>query len=137
MTKTRIAATRWPAMAATAAAFSLAASFASAEPRERAEPFLNVIDHPKITFESTEITQTGEMTGTMTGDLMLVGEMRPATFDVAYNGTGPHLSGRYQIDGFGARTKIDRQDFGMSAFSPRVGGEIGIPIQMEGTHSHQ
>jgi polyisoprenoid-binding protein YceI len=203
MTRTRIAATRWPAIAATAVALSLPAGFAAAEPREldvdlthtsvhwfighggfskvigqfrqidevtvvfdpedvsnskvtatidaasldsnhyfrdnytRAEPFLNVINHPKITFESTEITQTGEMTGTMTGDLTLIGETRPVTFDVTYNGTGPHLSGRYQIDGFEARTTINRQDFGMSAFSPWVGDEIEVLIQLEGTHSHQ
>ncbi|MCC6000360.1 MAG: polyisoprenoid-binding protein [Pararhodobacter sp.] len=103
----------------------------------RSATFLDVINHPTITFTSTEVAQTGENTGTMTGDLTLRGETREVTFDVTFNGTVPHLSGRYQIDGFEARTVFDRRDFGIDAFSPWVGNEVEILIQIEATHSHQ
>ncbi|MCC5988594.1 MAG: YceI family protein [Pararhodobacter sp.] len=103
----------------------------------RSATFLDVINHPTITFVSTEIAQTGENTGTMTGDLTLRGETLPVTFDVTFNGTVPHLSGQYQIDGFEARTVFDRRDFGIDAFSPWVGNEVEILIQIEGTHSHE
>jgi len=103
----------------------------------RSATFLDVINHPKITFESTEVAKTGDNTGTMTGNLTLRGETRPVTFDVVFNGSGPHLSGRYQIDGFTATAMINRKDFGIDAFSPWVGDEIEILIQIEGTHSHQ
>lgn len=103
----------------------------------RSATFLDVINHPTISFASTEIAQTGENTGTMTGDLTLRGETRPVTFDVTFNGTVPHLSGQYQIDGFEARTVIDRRDFGIEAFSPFVGNEVEILIQLEAQHGHQ
>ncbi|MFN3643528.1 MAG: YceI family protein [Gemmobacter sp.] len=103
----------------------------------RSPAFLDVINHPRITFTSTAVAKTGDMTGTMTGDLTLRGETRPVTFDVTYNGTGPHLSGRYQIDGFTARTTITRADFGITAFSPWVGDTVDISIQIEGIHSRQ
>jgi len=103
----------------------------------RSDTFLDVRQHPTITFTSTEIAATGENTGMMTGDMTLRGVTKPVTFDVTWNGTGPHLSGKYQIDGFEARTTINRQDFGIEAFSPWVGDEVEILIQIEGTHGHQ
>jgi hypothetical protein len=47
------------------------------------ERFLNAREFMHITFESSAIAQTGESTGTMTGEL-----------DVTYNKTGEHLSGK-------------------------------------------
>src|SRR5918996_3198258 len=92
----------------------------------RSDQFLNAREFKDITFESTEIRQTGENTGTMTGDLTLHGVTRPVTFDVTYNKTGEHLSGNYLIDGFSAQTTIKRSDFGIDAFIPWVGDEVEI-----------
>ncbi|GIX15336.1 MAG: polyisoprenoid-binding protein [Paracoccaceae bacterium] len=101
----------------------------------RSAVFLDVINHPTISFKSTAIEKTGENTGRMTGDLTLRGVTKPVTFEVRFNGTGPHLSGRYHIDGFEARATINRKDFGIDAFSPWVGDEVEIMIQLEGIHS--
>lgn len=103
----------------------------------RSDTFLDVRQFPTITFTSTEIAATGEKTGTMTGDLTLRGVTKPVTFDVTWNGSGPHLSGKYQIDGFTATTKVNRQDFGISAFSPWVADEVEILIQIEGNYGYQ
>ncbi len=103
----------------------------------RSSTFLDVINHPQITFVSTEIAQTGENTGTMIGDMTIRGETRPVTFDVTFNGTVEHLSGRYMIDGFEATAVFDRRDFGVEAFSPWVGHEIEVMIQLEGIHGRQ
>ena len=100
----------------------------------RSDQFLNAREFKDITFESTEIRQTGENTGTMTGDLTLQGVTRPVTFDVTYNKTGEHLSGNYLIDGFSAQTTIKRSDFGIDAFIPWVGDEVEILIEVEGHH---
>lgn len=103
----------------------------------RSSTFLDVINHPTISFVSTEIAQTGENTGTMTGDLTLRGVTLPVTFDVTFNGSVSHLSGSYMIDGFEATTVIDRREFGIEAFSPWVGNEVEILIQIEGTYDHK
>lgn len=103
----------------------------------RSDTFLDVRQHPTITFTSTEIAETGENTGTMTGDLTLRGVTKPVTFEVNWNGSGPHLSGKYQIDGFTASTTVNRQDFGIEAFSPWVADEIEILIQLEGHYGQQ
>lgn len=99
----------------------------------RSDTFLDVRQFPTITFASTAVAATGEKTGTMTGDLTMRGVTLPVTFDVTWNGTGPHLSGKYQIDGFEARAKITRSEFGMDKFIPWVADEVEILIQIEGT----
>jgi len=101
----------------------------------RSDKFLGAREFRDITFESTEITKTGDNTGTMTGNLTLRDVTKPVTFDVTYNGTGEHLSGEYMIDGFTATTTIKRSEFGMDAFIPWVADEVGIRIELEGHHS--
>lgn len=101
----------------------------------RSEMFLNAREHKDITFESTEITKTGDNTGTMTGDLTLHGETKPVTFDVTYNKGGEHFSGEYMIDGFTATTTIKRSEFGIDAFIPWVADEVDIRIELEGQYA--
>lgn len=98
----------------------------------RSDTFLDAREYKDITFESTEITQTGDNTGTMTGDLTMRDVTQPVTFDVTFNKSGEHLSGEYMIDGFTATTTINRSDFGMDAFIPWVADEVRIRIETEG-----
>lgn len=97
----------------------------------RSAASLNVWKNPKITFESTKVEKTGDMKGTMTGDLTMHGVTKPVTMEVTYNKAGKHLSGKYLIDGFTARGTLKRSDFGMDAFSPWIGDEIEFLIQTE------
>ena len=100
----------------------------------RSDAFLNARDHKDITFESTEITKTGDNTGKMTGNLTLHGITKPVTFDVTYNKGGKHFRADYMIDGFTARATIKRSEFGMDAFIPWVSDEVEIRIELEGHH---
>ena len=97
----------------------------------RSDTFLNSKKFPTATFESTKIEKTGDKTGKMTGNLTMVGMTKPVTFDVTYNKGGPHLRGKFAIDGFTVRGTIKRSDWGIKAFIPWVGDEIEIVIQME------
>lgn len=97
----------------------------------RSDTFLNSKKFPTATFESTKIWKTGDKTGKMEGNLTLAGMTKPVTFDVTYNKGGPHLRGKFAIDGFTVRGTIKRSDFGIKAFIPWVGDEIEIVIQME------
>ena len=92
---------------------------------------LDVWKFRTINFESTKIEKTGENTGKMTGNLTMHGVTQPITMDVTYNKAGLHLSKKYSIDGFTAKGKLKRSDFGMSAFIPWVGEEIDFVIQLE------
>jgi len=97
----------------------------------RSEAELNVWKHRTINFESTKIEKTGENTGTMTGNLTMHGVTHPVTMDVTYNKSGMHLSKKYTIDGFTAKGKLKRTDFGMKAFIPWIGEEVEFVIQLE------
>ena len=80
----------------------------------RSEALLDVWKFRTINFESTKIEKTGENTGKMTGNLTMHGVTQPVTMDVTYNKAGMHLSKKYSIDGFTAKGKLKRSDFGMS-----------------------
>jgi polyisoprenoid-binding protein YceI len=97
----------------------------------RSEAELNVWKHRTITFDSTKIEKTGENTGKMTGNLTMHGVTHPVTMDVTYNKSGLHLSKKYTIDGFTAKGKLKRTDFGMKAFIPWIGEEVEFVIQFE------
>jgi polyisoprenoid-binding protein YceI len=97
----------------------------------RSEAALDVWKFRTINFESTGIEKTGENTGKMTGNLTMRGITQPVTMEVTYNKAGMHLSKKYSIDGFTAKGKLKRSDFGMSAFIPWIGEEIDFVIQLE------
>lgn len=52
----------------------------------RSELWLNADAYPEITFVSTSVEKTGELSGKVTGDLALLGVTKPVTLDVTYNG---------------------------------------------------
>lgn len=97
----------------------------------RSDAALDVWKFRTINFDSTKIEKTGENTGKMTGNLTMHGVTQPVTLDVTYNKGGLHLSKKYSIDGFTAKGKLKRSDFGMGAFVPWIGDDIEFVIQLE------
>lgn len=97
----------------------------------RSEAAMDVWKFRTINFDSTKIEKTGDNTAKMTGNLTMHGVTFPVTMDVTYNKGGLHLSKKYSIDGFTAKGKLKRSDFGMSAFIPWIGEEIEFVIQVE------
>ena len=98
----------------------------------RAEALLNAAKFPKMTFKSRSVTKTGEKTGTVTGDLTLLGVTKPVTLDVTYNKSGNHPYTKNHLAGFSASATLKRSDFGMSKYIPDVGDEVAITIEVEG-----
>jgi len=94
--------------------------------------WLNAGEFPTATFISTSATQTGEFTGTLTGDLNLRGVTAPLTLDVTYNGTAtsPLDGGRRRI-GFNATGSFNRSDFGMGAMTSFVSDEVTLSFSGE------
>ncbi|MCR9224249.1 MAG: YceI family protein [Hyphomonas sp.] len=94
--------------------------------------WLNSDAHPEITFVSTSASRAGDLSGTVTGDLTLLGVTRPVTLDVTYNGVAnpPWFEGR-DVIGFDASTKLNRSDFGMAAYIPNIGDEVTVEFSGE------
>lgn len=88
---------------------------------------------PKITFTATNITLTGDRTGTMTGDLTFLGVTRPVTLDVTLSGSQEKrpFAGVPAL-GLSARTTLKRSDWGLKTFAPAiVGDDVQIIIEAE------
>ena len=102
----------------------------------RSSNFLEVEKYPVITFKSTSVEAAGPDHYTLTGDLTIKGTTRPVSLQVTKYGefNDPGMMG-HRI-AYGATTKINRKDFGLSlsmVLDGRlvVGEEIQITIEGE------
>jgi polyisoprenoid-binding protein YceI len=87
----------------------------------RSADFLDVENHPTITFRGSGVVQTGGHESRLAGDLTIRGITRPVALDVHYLGQWQTSWWEDGVDkgprtraGFVATTRIDRQDFGVS-----------------------
>lgn len=102
----------------------------------RGTDFLDVSNHPKITFRSTKVAPTARNEYKVTGNLTLRGVARPVTLDVRFLGQGRSPFDDTRV-GFHATTAINRHDFGVSWNAPMqdggvvVGEDILITIDAE------
>lgn len=78
----------------------------------RSGDFLDVENHPTLTFRSTGVE---EVPGgyRLTGDLTMAGETNPVTLDLAYGGLTEDPWGNTRAL-FSAETTIDREDWGLT-----------------------
>lgn len=74
----------------------------------RTSDFFDIEQHPTMTFNSTEITESS-----MTGDLTIKGITRPVTFDLEFNGVSPDPWGGTRA-GFEATTEVNRKDWDLT-----------------------
>ena len=93
------------------------ASIDTEEPKRDAHlkspDFFDAEKYPKITFVSTKVTPAGDKKAKVEGTLTIRGVSKPVTLDVDLLGTGPDGWGGVR-SGFEARTRINRQDFGVA-----------------------
>jgi polyisoprenoid-binding protein YceI len=97
--------------------------------------FLDVANHPQLTFKSKRIAKAGEGYR-VTGDLTLHGVTREVTLDADFAGTGKDPWGN-QRAGFSAKTSLDRREFGLvwnaalETGGLLVGEKVEISIELE------
>lgn len=101
----------------------------------RSPDFFNTKEFPRITFKSTRIEKTGETTGTLTGDLTMLGVTKPVTLTVTFNKEGVSPASKLETVGFSARGTVKRSDFGMKYGVPHIGDDIELLIEAEATKS--
>jgi len=121
-------------------AASIDTNHAKRDEHLRSPDFFNVAEYPTITFESTGIEKTGEDTAEVAGDLTMHGVTRPVTLDVTLNKVAPHPVPSYEgvmTAGFSARGTIRRSDFGIDMFTPAIGDEVDVIIEIEALRQNQ
>jgi polyisoprenoid-binding protein YceI len=79
----------------------------------RTADFLDVENHPAITFTSTAVRPSSPGSWQVDGDLTIRGTTRPVVLDVNLEGVVQDPFGNHRV-GFSASTEINRDDFGVS-----------------------
>jgi polyisoprenoid-binding protein YceI len=85
------------------------------EPRDnhlRSADFLDVENHPTITFQSKRVEGSLDGGLRVVGDLTIRGVTREVTLDVDFDGRGYGMKG--EVVGFTAETAVNRKDFGLN-----------------------
>jgi polyisoprenoid-binding protein YceI len=102
----------------------------------RSADFLDVANHPALTFTSTGVRPNGA-DYIVDGELSLHGVTRPVELHVELSGSGPDAYGGTRV-GFSATATINRSDFGIDISMPLDGGgvvvgdKIQIALEVEG-----
>jgi len=115
-------------------AASVSTGFEALDTHLKSADFLEVETYPEITFESTSVERTGDMTANITGDLTIHGVTKPVTLETTLTHRGEHPVAaaleyyKGQWVAFSATTEIDHQAFGVGGFST---GPISISIVTE------
>ena len=93
---------------------------------------MNAAEYPTISFASTSVEQTGDFTGTVTGDLTFLGVTAPVTLDVSYGGVAnPPWFGQRDVIGFTASTTLARSDFGSTSLGGVISDEVVVEFSGE------
>jgi polyisoprenoid-binding protein YceI len=79
----------------------------------RSNDFLDIPNHPEITFESTSARQVDGTTFELTGDLTIKGVTKEVTIPFEFQGAAKDPFGNQRI-GFEGSTTINRSDFGIT-----------------------
>lgn len=98
----------------------------------RSGDFLDLENHPTITFRSSKVKVLGDDRLRVTGDLTVRGVTKEVVLDVEYAGVAKDAYGRTRI-AFSAKTEIDRDQFGVSwNMALETGGVlVGKKVQVE------
>lgn len=102
----------------------------------RSDDFFDVEKYPNITFDSTDIVETGEDEYDVTGDLTIKDVNKKITFKVTRTGSGKNPWG-VEVVGFEAEGKVSRKEFGLTwnqtleTGGVLVGDDIKITIELQ------
>ena len=90
----------------------------------RSKDFFDVENHPTMTFRSTGLKADGD-DWIVSGDLSLHGVTKQVDLALEFNGAGPDAYGGTR-SGFTAKTRINRNDFGVDIKLPMDGGGVVV-----------
>ncbi|MGI0119191.1 YceI family protein [Zooshikella sp. RANM57] len=97
----------------------------------RSKDFLNVNKHPTATFKSKKVTENGNGTAKLIGDLTLNGVTKEVAIDVNKIGEGKDPWGGYRA-GFEGTTKFALKDFNINYDLGPASQEVEMYLSIEG-----
>lgn len=100
----------------------------------RDDDFLDAASHATIRFKATEWIPDDDSSGTLEGELTLLGKTRPVALQVTVNKSAPYPFGHEQQTlGISARTTIERSEWGMTygVEDDLVGDEVELIFEFE------
>ncbi|ASQ45222.1 YceI family protein [Legionella clemsonensis] len=97
----------------------------------KAKLFFDAQRFPTATFVSNKVEVVSDNSAKVSGMLTLHGVSKPVVLDVTLNKVGKNPINERMTVGFSATTTINRSDFGINAFIPKVGDEVKITIEAE------
>ena len=93
--------------------------------------FFDVAKYPTITFKSKDFKFEGDKLTAVNGDLTIHGTTKPVTLQVKSFVCKEHPLKKIPACGADAMATIKRSEFGVSTYSPNVGEEVALEIQVE------
>lgn len=100
--------------------------------------FFDTAKHPKITFRSTGVKQTGSKAMQIMGDLTIKGKTHPVVLDATLNHSGEHPLAKFikayagaNWVSFSAKTRIRRSDYDLGLYAPMTSDTVDIIIETE------
>lgn len=102
----------------------------------RSPDFLDVANHPTMTFKSTQVTPKGRAAASIEGDLTIRGTTKKVTLEAEFFGTQTSNWGDVRA-GFQGTTKINREDWGLTwnqaleAGGVLVGKDVTLTIDLQ------
>lgn len=102
----------------------------------RTADFFDIENHPKLTFEATEIVKTGDGEYDVTGRVTLHSVTRFETFAVSFEGAGKDPWGNSKA-GFSGQGTIKRSDYGLTYNAVLetggflIGDEVKVAVEIE------
>jgi polyisoprenoid-binding protein YceI len=91
----------------------------------RSNDFLDMDNHPEITFVSTAVAPAGDDHFTVTGDLTIRGVTKSVEIDFEYSGRAVDPYGNVRL-GFEGSVVLNRKDFGVSWNAVLEGGGVMV-----------
>lgn len=92
--------------------------------------FLDVANHPKISFRSTQFEFSGGELKSVLGNLTIKGVTKPARLEMVFLRCGVHPMKKVPLCGGEARTVINKSDFGELG-GKMLGEEIRLTLEFE------
>jgi len=95
----------------------------------KGERWLNAAKNPTMTFKSTKVEKTGDMTAKVTGDMTIMGVTQPAVLDVKLNKIGTAPNNQKKQAGFTITGTVSRKAFGSAGAAGIIGDAVAIRIE--------
>jgi len=111
---------------------SLTSDWAARDAELRGASFFNTAAFPTARFTASALTPVDASHARVSGQLTLLGVIKPVVLDVTLRGTGTGMMGDRRI-GFEGHISIMRSDFGMKTFLPAIGDKVDVVIDAEFT----